>query len=325
MRRRTLLSLLPTVASLVPPREAHAQTGFPDRPIRIVVPYAGGGGLDAIARGLARPLGPALAPGAAVVVDNKPGGATRVGTMEVAQARPDGHTLLLYPPVAWIGYFHSNTFDRRMWREMTPVAEFAHTPYNTVISKAGSGLDSWARVVEKARRAPGGVTGAGPAAGGFLEFSFDEMMRRSGVRGTYVPYRGGGEAMTALIAGQVDLYILPLGDALNRVRSGEAHLLAVSSAERHPQAPEVPTFVELGIGDTLVNTFSVWGPPGMPAPIAERLSGAVRQAMADPAFVALAADRFAYTLRFRPGGVLPAELDALDAEWAPRFAAATRG
>lgn len=317
--RRTLVAA--TAAALAAPRTTRAQAGYPERTIRIVLPYAGGGGLDAMTRGLARALAPALGPGAVVVVEPKPGGATRVGTMEVFNARPDGYTLLLYPPVAWIGYFHSATFDRRMWREMTPIAEFAHTPYNTMITRAGSGLESWARVVEKARRTPGGITGAGPAAGGFLEFSFNESVRRAGIPGTYVPYRGGGEALTALIAGHVDLYILPLGDALGRVRAGEAHLIAVSSAERHPLAPDVPTYAELGIGDTLQNTFSLWGPPGLPAPVVARLSEAVRVAMADPAFVELAANRMAYTLAFRPGNGLPAELDALDAEWAPRFAA----
>ncbi len=321
MTRRNLL--VSGLAAGLPVRNSLAQSGtFPERPIRIVLPYAGGGGLDALTRALARAMTPALGASAVVVVEPRPGGATRVGTMEVFNARPDGYTLLLYPPVAWIGYFHSQTFDRRVWREMTPIAEFAHTPYNTMITRAGSGLDSWARVVEKARRTPGGITGAGPAAGGFLEFSFNESIRRAGIPGIYVPYRGGGETLTALIAGQVDLYILPLGDALSRVRSGEAHLIAVSSAERHPLAPDVPTYAELDIGDTLRNTFSLWGPPGLPAPIVARLADVVRRAMQDPAFVELAANRMAYTLAFRPGAVLPPELDTLDAEWGPRFTAA---
>jgi len=86
----------------------------------------------------------------------------------------------------------------------------------------------------------------------------------------------------------------------------------------------VPTFGEIGIGDALTNTFSLWGPAGLPPALVEVLAGAVRTAMQDPVFVELAATRLAYTLRFRPGSVLPAELDALDGEWAPRLRGAPR-
>jgi tripartite-type tricarboxylate transporter receptor subunit TctC len=107
-------------------------------------------------------MGPILGGGSSVFVENKAGGGTRVGTTDVANARPDGHSFLFYPPVAWIGYFYSQTFDRKMWQEMTPVVEFANTPYNSLISKAGSGLDTWAKVVEKGAARRAASTAAAP-------------------------------------------------------------------------------------------------------------------------------------------------------------------
>ncbi|WP_431285629.1 tripartite tricarboxylate transporter substrate binding protein [Humitalea sp. 24SJ18S-53] len=322
MRRRQFLA---TAAATLPALSAQAQpVAFPARPVRLVIPYSGGGVVDVLSRGLARSLATALGPNAAVFVDNKPGGATRIGTMEVANARPDGHSLLVIPPVAWIGYFYSNAYDRKVWRDLTPVAEFASTPYNAIITKAGGGLDTWARVAEKGRRTPGGITAGSPAFGGFVEYAFNAMLQGAGMEGTIVPFRGGGEMMTALLGGQVDFNIIPFADAVSKLRSGECHLLAISSEGRHPLVPEVPSFVELGIGEVLTNTYSVWAPPGLPAPITAQIAAAVRQAMQDPPFVDLMVNRMAFDLEFRSGEVLQADLDALDTLWGPRLQAAFR-
>jgi tripartite-type tricarboxylate transporter receptor subunit TctC len=322
MLRRQILA---TAAGVLPAAAAKSQpAAFLERAMRIVVPYSGGGVVDVLSRGLARSLAGALGPGASVFVDNRPGGATRIGTMEVVNARPDGHTLLIVPPVAWVGYFYSDAYDRKVWHELTPVAEFASTPYSAVITKAGGGLDSWTRVVEKARRTPGGINAGSPAFGGFVEYAFNAMLRGSGIEGTIVPFRGGGEMMTALLGGQVDFNISPFADAVGKLRSGECHLLAVSSEGRHPLVPEVPSFVELGIGETLTNTYSAWAPPALPAPLTARLAAALRQAILDPAFVDLMVNRMAFDLAFRAGDHLRADLDAIDTLWGPRLQAAFR-
>jgi tripartite-type tricarboxylate transporter receptor subunit TctC len=317
MHRRHLL-----LATLLP-LPALAQ-GFPDRAVRLVVPYSGGGGVDIMSRALARSLAPVLGANASVFVDNKPGGATRVGTTDVAQARPDGHTLLVIPPVAWIGYFYSKAFDRKVWRDLTPVAQFANAPYSAIITRAGSGLTTWQAVLDKARRTPGGLNAGSPAFGGFVEYFFNQMLRLARIEGTLVPFRGGGEMMTALAGGQIDINILSFGDALARVRNGEAHLIAHSADGRHPLAPEVPSFTELGIGDALMNAFSVWAPPGLPAPIQARLAEALRQAVQDPALVDLLSKQMGYTVDYRAGDHLQPDLDAIDALWGPRLEAAYR-
>ncbi len=125
MKRRVLLSL--PVAALAAPALAQ---GFPTRPIRLIVPYPPGGGVDGQARGLARPLAAALG-GTTIVVENRAGGSTRIGTDETRRAAPDGHTLMLMPAIAWVGFFHSRTFDTKVWEEMTPVAGTAETPSTT--------------------------------------------------------------------------------------------------------------------------------------------------------------------------------------------------
>jgi tripartite-type tricarboxylate transporter receptor subunit TctC len=315
MKRRTLLLAAPFAL----PFAARAQ----GRPVRLIVPYPPGGGVDGQARALQRPLGTALG-GVTVVVDNRAGGSTRVGTDDLRRAEPDGHTLMLMPALAWVGFFHSRTFDTKVWEELTPVAGTAETPYNFLASRAGSGLDSWAKVVEAARRRPEGLRIGGPSAGGIIELTVQDILRGAGVQGIYAPFQGSAPAHAALLAGTVDVQILPYGDGIAQVRSGATHGLAVSAAARQPGAPDIPTFAELGIGATLMNTFSVWAPPRLPAPIASRIEEAIRTALADAELRTIMQDRMGFTVAFRPGAAVRQELLDFDRDWGPRLAASAR-
>ncbi len=317
MKRRSILA-----AALALPPAARAQVSA-GRPVRLIVPYPAGGGVDGQARALARPLGAALS-GTTVVVDNRAGGSTRIGTDELRRSAPDGQTLLLMPALAWVGFFHSRTFDSKVWEELTPVAGTAETPYNFLASRAGSGGDTWAKVVEAARRRPEGLRIGGPSAGGIIELTVQDILKGAGVGGIYAPFQGSAPAHAALLAGTVDVQILPFGDGIGQARSGATHGLAVSAAARHPMAPDVPTFVELGIGATLMNTFSLWAPPGLPAPVAARLAGAVHQAVRDPEFRQVMEERQGFTVNFRPGDAVRRELLEFDREWGPRLAASAR-
>lgn len=317
MKRRTLLA-----APLALPLVAQAP-GFPSRPVRLIVPYPPGGGVDGQARALQRPLGAAL--GGTVVVDNRAGGSTRVGTDELRRSAPDGHTLLLMPALAWVGFFYSRTFDSKVWEELTPVAGTAETPYNFLASRAGSGQDTWQKVVEAARRRPEGLRIGGPSAGGIIELSVQDILRGAGVQGIYAPFQGSAPAHAALLGGTVDVQILPFGDGIGQVRAGATHGLAVSAAERHPMAPEIPTFAELGIGRTLMNTFSIWAPPGLPAAIAARVAEGVEAAVRDADFRTVMEERQGFRVAFRPGDAVRRELLEFDRDWGPRLAASARG
>lgn len=319
MKRRSLIAL-PIAALAIP---ALAQ-GFPSRPLRLIVPYPPGGGVDGQARALARPLAAALG-GATIVVDNRPGGSTRIGTDEVRRAAPDGHVVMLMPALAWVGFFYSRTFDAKVWEELTPVAGTAETPYNFLAASRASGNDSWAKVVEAARRRPEGLRIGGPSAGGIIELSVNEILRGAGVDGIYAPFQGSAPAHTALLGGTVDVQILPFGDGLGQMRAGATYGLAMSGPVRDPRAPEIPTFAELGIGSTLMNTFSIWGPAGLPAEIVARLSSAIAEAARDAEFVAFMQDRQGFTVRYQDGAAVRQELLDFDRNWGPRLAASTRG
>jgi tripartite-type tricarboxylate transporter receptor subunit TctC len=128
-----------------------------------------------------------------------------------------------------------------------------------------------------------------------------------------------------LLAGTVDVQILPFGDGLGQVRAGATHGLAMSGPARDPRAPDIPTFAELRIGSTLMNSFSIWGPAGLPAPIMQRLMQAIGEASGDAEFVAFMQERQGFTVRARDGAAVRQELIDFDRDWGPRLAASARG
>ena len=296
---------------------AQAQT-FPNRPVRIIIPYATGGGATIVTRGLQQGLSEALK--VPVLMENKAGGATLVGTSEVARAAPDGYTLLMIPPLAWVGYYYSKTYETKVWEEMSAIAQFAETPYNMIITRAGSGLDTWAKVVEKAKAKPGTISGGGPAAGGLVGYTFNQLMEKSGISGVYVPFQGSSPAFAALLGGHLDFQITTLGDGMTSTRAGQTHALAVSSDGRAATARDVPTFAEVGIGDTLMNTFSFWGPKGIDPKVVETLARAVQEALKDPKYVEMAEKRD-YKVGFKPGTQVQREVKLFDERWGSKLAA----
>lgn len=314
MQRRALLKTsLVLSASLAAPAGLRAQ----GRVLRVVVPYAAGGGVDAQARALGVPLGGALSRN--VIVENRAGGNTRIGTDAVRRAAPDGGTVLLMPAVAWVGFVASASFDYEPWKTLVPVCQIAETPYNFLQTRAGSGVDSWAKVRAHALRTAGGIKIGGPSAGGFIEYTVDDLLRRGGISGVYAPFSGAAPAHAALLGGTVDMQIVTFGDGVANMASGATHGIAVSAATRQPRAPQVPTFAELGIGETLLNAFSLWAPPGTPAAVVTELAAAARAAMADAAFRTLMEDRLAFNVAFKDGAGVAADMAAVERDWGPRL------
>ena len=314
MKRRQLLTLsLAGSAALCAPAAVFAQGPT----LRLVVPYAAGGGVDAQARALAIPLSAALS--RSVIVENRAGGSTRIGTDFVRRAPPDGGTVLLMPAIAWIGFVASAIFDYEPWKTLVPVCQMAETPYNFLQTRAGSGLDSWEKVRAHAQRTPGGLRIGGPSAGGIIEYTIDDLFRRGGISGIYAPFSGSGPAHAALLGGTVDMQILPFGDGMGNVSSGATHPIAVSSVQRQLRAPNVPTFAELGIGETLMNTFSLWVPPGTPPPVVAEMAAAVKASTSDPALKALLEDRLAFVVGFKDAAATMSDLASVERAWMPRL------
>ena len=272
MKRRALLA-----APLLTPVLARAQA-YPDRPIRMIVPFPAGGATDVFARRLAGRL-PALL-GQPVVIENRGGAAGAIGTLEAARARPDGHTILfgtastlgLYPLLA-----ERPQFDPL--RDFLPVA----IPGAATVAFAVRPdlVPTLAALVAAARARPGALRYGSPGTGSYLHMAFELFKREAGIDIEHVPYRGSAPAMTDLLGGHLDALTDTVATALEHHRGNRVRLLAVASRARSPLLPEVPTVAEaLNLpGFDAAVWLAVMLPIGTPEPIRARLAEAVSAAL----------------------------------------------
>ena len=238
-RRPFLASLLATPALL---RPAYAQASFPDRPLRLVVPYPPGGGTDAFARRFATRLGQEL--GQNIVVENRTGAAGAIGVQEALRSRADGYTLLfggasthaLYPLV----------FARPQYDPVEDFTQVALLGANTVCFIARKGVaDNLPDLIAQARRRPGELRFGSPGAGTYVHLAGEYLLHAAGgVQMLHVPYRGNGPAMVDLLAGNIDAVADTVVTGLPQHQEGRVKMLAVASLKRSPLAPDVPTVAE---------------------------------------------------------------------------------
>jgi len=299
MKKITALTVLFCLFVVFGPAAAGFAQPFPSKSIRMIIPYAAGGGTDVLARALQRPLEKEL--GAKVVVENIPAGTTKVGTMEMMKAKPDGYTIELMADIAWAGYFYSGTYDTKIWQKATPIANVTIEPYFFYETRAEAPYSTWAEFVAYAKKNPNKIFSCGaPGAGGALEVVTMDIMKAHGIRCQYVPFQGAGPSKIALLGGHIDLRVCQITEAITMIQAGKTKGLAISSSKRLKEVPNVPTFKELGIGDTQYLTRAVWGPPKMPENIVNILSKAIERAGKDPEFVKLVEDKLLYKIEYRP-------------------------
>jgi tripartite-type tricarboxylate transporter receptor subunit TctC len=295
-----------------------AQAAWPEKPVRLVVTFAAGGASDIVARTIADPLAHAI--GQPVVVDNKPGAGGTIGGAEVARAPADGYTLMLSnsTPLS-IGPW---TVPRQPY---DPVKQFTHVSMLGVapvlfMANPKSGPASL-KELPKAAAAPGYTFGSGgPGSIGHIVGEMTKAAMK--VQMTHVPYRGGAPMTTDLIAGTIPLGIDVITAFVPMVKAGQIRALAVSTRERSPLLPDVPTVTELGLPQLVAeNYFGVSGPAGLPKDVVDKLAKALADIVADPATVK----------RFAELGITPMKLGAEPfaafvakqaAEWAPAIKAA---
>lgn len=255
--------------------------GYPNRPIRMVIPFPPGGGSDILGRLLAQRLGDAL--GQTVVPENRSGAGGNIGTDVVAKAPPDGYTLVTVFNTIVVNQFvfRSMPFDLR--RDLAPVARVALAP--TVIA-GGPKLraQNLAEVVEITRRQPGTLNHGTPGLGTITHVSAELMDSMSGGKLTHVHYRGTGPAVTAAVSGEVELVSAPWSAVEGLVRGGQLRALGSLSARPSPLMPGVPPVAEAANlpGYAVDNWGAVLAPAGTPAPILARLQEALRQAIDTP-------------------------------------------
>ena len=278
MKRRLLITMLAAAAGVLPAVPARA--AWPDKPVRIVVPYAAGGFTDVLARLLATQLQARLQQ--PVVVENKPGASTMLGADVVAKSAPDGHTLLM----ATTSTLSTNPllFRKMPFKptDLAPVALAGLTPFVLVAHPSVPAQDA-AGLVAYARANPGKLNFAmlGPGSSTHL---VDEMLRSAAkVDIPDVPYKGSGPANSDLLAGHVQLNFDAVATAAPRVRAGQLKGLGITSDTRSALLPGVPTFKELGLPQMLAwSWYGLVAPAATPAPVVEQINRAVNDALRLP-------------------------------------------
>ncbi|WP_137178694.1 tripartite tricarboxylate transporter substrate binding protein [Roseomonas sp. AR75] len=284
-RRALLLGSLGTLAL---PGLAQAQGDWPARNIRIVVPFAPGGSSDVSARLVANHLGTRL--GRTVVVDNKPGAATVIGTQEVARSAPDGYTLLLTPPPFAIVPFAYANLPFNSERDFRPVALLVLSP-NALMVSSDVPARSFEEFVALAKSRPGGMNYASPGNGSLPHVAFELLKLRAGIDLVHVPYRGGGPAVADLAAGRVQAMIASPLEAAGQVQAGRVRPLMVAGAPRISAWPEVPTADEAGLaGFSTPGWFGLTAPSGVPDAIVQRLNTEIQAVLRLPEVTSRLAD-----------------------------------
>lgn len=256
-----------------------AASTWPSKPITLVVPYAPGGTADALARVLAQHLGTKLK--ASVVVLNKAGASGVIGAASVAQAQPDGYTVLYdATPLSINPHLQKLPFDAE--KDLQPVALVGVTPMLVVVPK-NSPYNTLQELIAAASKAPGKLTFASGGQGTVQYMGAELFNQGVGIKLLHVPYRAGGLALQAILAGEVDMGFFNLPALSSHIKGGALKPLAITSAKRNPLFPNVPTIGEAGVkGYEVYEWNGMFVPNGTPAEIVARLNSAVREVLAMP-------------------------------------------
>jgi len=254
---------------------------YPDRPVRLVVPFPAGGGADTLARIVMPRVAEAL--GAPIVIDNRPGAGGNVGAEIVARAAPDGYTLLY-------GTNGTHAINQTLYGSLRfdPVRDFAPVSRMTVIAamlvvNPDFPARSVGELIQYAKARPGTVNFASAGNGTTSHLAGELFRATAGIDIVHIPYRGGALAIMDVVGGQVQMMIDVMPNAYPLVKSGKVRGLACTSAQRFPAAPECPTIAESGLPGYEVTAWdAVFAPAGTPVPIIAKLNAAIRRALEDP-------------------------------------------
>jgi tripartite-type tricarboxylate transporter receptor subunit TctC len=280
IERRKLLAGLGGAMALWPPG-ALAQV-WPQRLVRIVVPYAPGGGTDAFARILAAGL--SKSSGYQIIVENKSGGSTNVGTEAVARAAADGYTILFGSPAFAINRFLFPTLAYDALKDFAPVSLLASFPDIMAVPNT-SPAKTVSEFIAYAKSNGGRTTFTSSGVGSSPHLAGELFKRRAGIDMTHIPYRGSNPAATDTIAGRVDVFFDTFASALPLVRGGQLRGLAVTSAKRSPAARELPSIAEAALPDFDVSGwYALYVPAKTPPEIIRKLNTDVVTALGDPEF-----------------------------------------
>ena len=274
---RSLIAITLSCASFL----ALAQQAFPNKPIRLIVGFAPGGGTDIVARAIAPKMGEIL--GQSVIVENKSGAAGTIAADQIAKANPDGYTLL-------VGHSNSNAIAPFVLSSVpyNPATDFSPITYlgyvpNVLVVKSSLPVNSVAQLISLAKSNPGQMTYGSSGIGSTQHLAGALFGKIAGIQINHVPYKGSGQAIIDLLGGQITMNFDTLPPNLQQIKEGSLKALAISTPKRLSILPNVPTFNEVGItGFDVTNWYSIMGPKGMDPAVVNKIDQAVKAAMADP-------------------------------------------
>jgi tripartite-type tricarboxylate transporter receptor subunit TctC len=271
-------SLLAAVSVLL--AAAAVAQDYPSHPIALVVPFAAGGGTDSIARELAGVLKDRL--GQPIVVDNRGGAGGSIAADEVAQAKPDGYTLLFVTST----FVTAAATDRKLrydvQKSFTPVALLGRGPLLLVVNK-DLPVNTVADLVKASKARPEAYNYVSAGPGSINHLAGELFVQRTGAKMTHVPYKGSGPATIDLVSGQVQVFFATVPTIMGQVKGKRVRVIATTSPRRSPLFPEIPTVQESGVKNYSVETWwGIVGPAGLPADVVAKLNAAINAAAATP-------------------------------------------
>ena len=276
MKRRQLLAAALLATGLASPALAQ----FPDRPIKIIVPFGPGGFTDVAARILQKELGPAL--GQSIIIENKPGAGSTIGTAEVANAKPDGYTLAMVSTAHVISPHLYKQMPYDPIKGFAPVMKLAEGPYVLVVHPS-LGVKNVRELVDLARREPGKIDYASSGNGSAQHLVGALFLNTAKVNMNHVPYKGSNQAMNDVIGGQVKVSFVGVPNALPNLKNGKLLALGVSSAKRYGELPDVPAIAEAGVpGYDATIWLGLLAPPGTPRDVVQKLNSEISKVLSQP-------------------------------------------
>jgi len=275
-----LLALVTLVLSALPNQPARA--AYPDRIIRIMVPFAQGGGTDVIARALAQEMAKDL--GASVIIENKPGAGTIIGTQAVATSEPDGYTLLMGTFANAVNPSLNPKLPYDAHNDFAPVSLIARS-FNIVVVNPKSPMQSITDLIAAAKAEPDKMSYGTFGTGTSAHLAGELFKSMAKVNMTAVPYKGAAPAITDVIGGQIQVVFTTVASAASLIEGGQLRALAVTSAQRSPAFPQLPTVSEAGVpGYAAEAWYGLFAPAKTPREIIERLNKSVAKAVRSDAF-----------------------------------------
>jgi tripartite-type tricarboxylate transporter receptor subunit TctC len=281
VKKRAFLALSFAGLALAQALPAIAQdAAYPVRPIKIIVPYPPGGFNDTLARTIGAKLQAAW--GQPVVVDNRPGGGTLIGTEATAKSPPDGYTIMVTPFAFAVNQSIFKKLPYDPVKDFAPITLAATTP-NVLVVHPGLGINSVKELIAQAKAKPGSLNYASTGTGSSNHLSMEMFKQMAGVDITHVPYKGSGPAVTDLIGGQVGLMFDNVPNIINQVKAGKLRALAVTTPGRSPHVPDLPSVSEAGVPGYEVSVwFGFAAPAGTPRPIIDKLNAEILKSLRMP-------------------------------------------